>query len=505
MATATLSRTDLSWVESLPELDDEQTGAIRRISNLSMRLKGDWSGMMGFDTVGGEDFGAFRFQLAYMTYALGLAHVHRLPAAPGVFKKSFERLIAKMLLPDVWLYWSNASTGGGPMNKMMGDMERQWDPVAKDNIMYSAYLQSMALMYHYLFRDDRYAQPGGLTMRLETRFWNEGGFTFPYDEKSLNTHIFWQMAEEGFMGVACEPGCIFQICNQPTLIGFRMHDLVYGTDMAEQASKGYLAAWNEFGMFDERGDFTTLMLRFNRSPFTIDSANMHFWLMALLHSWQPEVVESQYPRYRDRYVLDGPAGTKWIEPRLAPFEAPDATHNTFNMAWAACAASEVGDDATRDGLLAYADRFFHPTWEDGGFYYKRHDENFDADGNFIAMDVASGNAMFNYARLNVKDGLKKLYDGPLDDAHFIQPALVDLPDDVDVRRAVYDKKRKALVITLGSLATPRPIVLEVRAPADRPLPVVLQDGVELDGLCRSDVGFTVDLELGTRTTLVFQW
>ena len=54
---------------------------------------------------GQDDFGGYRFQLAYMIYALALAHRHRLPAAPGLFRPTFERLIEKMLLPEVWLYW----------------------------------------------------------------------------------------------------------------------------------------------------------------------------------------------------------------------------------------------------------------------------------------------------------------------------------------------------------------------------------------------------------------
>jgi hypothetical protein len=77
-------------------LDDKQVGHIRRIRNLAAQLPDDWSGMMGRSSLQ-EDFGALRFQLAYMAYALGLAHVHRLPAAPAVFRKPFDQLITKML------------------------------------------------------------------------------------------------------------------------------------------------------------------------------------------------------------------------------------------------------------------------------------------------------------------------------------------------------------------------------------------------------------------------
>lgn len=505
MSVATMSRIDTSWVDSIPELDDLQAGTLRRILNLSAQLPGDWSGMLGHTMVG-EDYGAFRFQLAYMAYALALTHVHRMPAAPGVFQKPFDNLIQKILTADCWMYWSYVSTGDGVFNKALGKLPQKWDPVGEDNIMYSAYVQSMALMYHYLFRDDKYAQPGALTFELKTKFWNEGGFSFPYDERSLNEIIYWQMAELGFLGVACEPDCVFQICNQPNLIGFRMHDLIYGGELAAHASKGYVQAWKEFGMLDEGGNFQAFVQVHNRNVLSADSPLLNFWLMSLLHSWYPDVVEQQYPKLMERYLLDGPDGTKWIKPVPPIGEPEDAQRTSQDMSWAACCASEVGDTDTLSRMLAYADRFQNPVWENGAYYYKRRDANFDKDGYFIGMDAASGNAMYSYARLNVKDGLKKLYDGPLDDRHFAAPALIDLPFDVDVRRASFDAERNALALTLGTLPTKRSITLEVRAPQARDLPTVLKDGVELEtGIRRSSAGLTVEFDHDARSTLVFQW
>lgn len=93
------SRRDAAF--ALPLLDDYQAGHLRRIRNLAAQLPDDWSGMMGRSSLQ-EDFGALRFQLAYMAHALALTHVHRLPAAPAFFRKPFDQLIAKMLSPDVW-------------------------------------------------------------------------------------------------------------------------------------------------------------------------------------------------------------------------------------------------------------------------------------------------------------------------------------------------------------------------------------------------------------------
>lgn len=259
-------------------------------------------------------------------------------------------------------------------------------------------------------------------------------------------------------------------------------------------------------MLDPDGNFNTFVLAKERVPIPVDAPNMNFWLMTLLHSWYADIVEEQYPKLMERYLLDGPDGTKWIEPHPPFGEGPEAQRTAMDMAWAACCASEVGDTETLAGLLGYADRFMNATWEDGAYYYKRRDSNFDEQGNFIGMDPASGNAMYGYARLNVKDGLRKLYEGPFDDRHFAQPALVGLPADLDIRRAIFDAERNALVLTLGALGQSRRIQLDVRAPSDNPLPMVIRDGEELEAAtARTATGVSVTLEHCERATLVLQW
>src|SRR6267378_1740706 len=50
-------------------------------------------------TLGQVDFGGYRFQLAYMAYALALTHLHRPPAAPGQFKTTpYNRLWRRSIL-----------------------------------------------------------------------------------------------------------------------------------------------------------------------------------------------------------------------------------------------------------------------------------------------------------------------------------------------------------------------------------------------------------------------
>lgn len=79
--------------------------------------------------------------------------------------------------------------------------------------------------------------------------------------------------------------------------------------------------------------------------------------------------------------------------------------------YAAMWASEVGNQATLDGLLKHADLLLNPCWTNGGLYYPRNDIKEDSSGNWRFVDPFTGNGAIGYARLNVSDGQKKMWDG----------------------------------------------------------------------------------------------
>ena len=508
---ATLSEVDLDpglarWAATTPLLDERQAGSLRHIVNLSERLADDWSGMLGRSTLQ-EDFGALRFQLAYMSYALALTHVHRLPAAPAVFKDPFDRLIQKILSPDVWLYWHYVSTGNGPFNRSLGERPAEWDPVANDNIMYSAYVQSMALMFHYLFRDGKYSDEGALTFSIDPLFWDLGGKHFRYDERSLNDHIYWNMVERGYLGIACEPNCVFQICNQVPILGFRMHDLVYGGSTAKEVTDGYLKAWEEFGILAPNGHFNMMVQEHERQLITPDDAPwVDFWMGALMHAWRPDFVKQHYPAHLKRWSTEGPDGTLWIAPAIPLAAGAPPRPSARDFAWAAVCASEVGDTASLDRFLAYADRFLHPAWENGGYFYRRHDEWLDAEGRLAAMDPHSGNALLSYARLNVPDGLRILYDGPWDDRHFAEPALIDMTAGLDVRRAFFDPDRNALILTILPGRSGEAATLRIGNVAGRGEPMLAQVGGPSQArLLMEGDSLVIDTLLTEASTLVLSW
>ena len=419
-------------------LDREQLGHLRHFDNLSRQLRNDWSFMQGKGT-GQDDFGSYRFQLAYMAYALALTHRHRLPAAPGVFQPVMVRLIEKILLPDTWLYWRDVSRGGSVFNAHLTEsLHEEWNPVAKDNIMYSAYVQSMALLHDYLFGSQKYAQPDSLTFAHWSFFWGGEEKRFGYDRDSLNEHILRQMVDNDYLGVACEPNCVFQICNQPAILGFRLHDLLTGGSTAQEVVAGYEKAWQGFGRLDDNGHFNMMIMEDSHQvrPNEAPAPWVDAWCGALMNMWNRDLVHASYPRQRAAFFRNGPEGTVSVRSLPARFVmGNEVITDACDFGWCAAWASEMGDTANLDGLLAHADRYMNPTWREGGLYYPRNDIPADAEGNRTEIEPMSGNVLLGYARLNVPDGLWGLFNQPWAAGHFDEPALLDVDRDVEVSRA----------------------------------------------------------------------
>jgi Linalool dehydratase/isomerase len=445
-------------------LSDQQAGHLRHFANLSRQPPNDWSLMQGRGTAQ-DDFGGYRFQLAYMAYALALTHRHRLPAAPGLFKPVFDRLIEKMLLPEVWMYWSRISRGGSVFNAHLSHTyKEEWDPVGRDNIMYSAYVQSMTLLYNYLFDDNRFTAPAALTFKYWSYFWGGEERRFEYDQNSLNQHVYWLMAESGFLGVACEPNCVFQICNQPAILGFRLNDLLTGETVAQDVTAAYQKAWEQFGRVGDNGHYHLMVSQDSKTvrPNVMKTPWADAWCGTLMNMWNREFVREHYPAQIRDWLETESDGT--ISVRSAPppvVMGHKVINDSSDFGWAAAWASEMGDEQTLAGLSAHAQRYLSPTWRDGGYYFPRNDVEQDPQGHRTLMAPMTGNVLLGYASLNVPDGLWGLYNLPWSPAQHTNPALVIVDDGVDVLQAYFDGAAGALHFVLQVCSAGRRVATNV--------------------------------------------
>lgn len=110
--------------------------------------------------------------------------------------------------------------------------------------------------------------------------------------------------------------------------------------------------------------------------------------------------------------------------------------------------SEVGDEPALTQYLEFIDTAYNSTWEEGGLFYPASGQRTD---DLQPMDSLSGNAGIPYARLNVFDGQRKMYEKPWTKEHFsTYPFIdnVDLSSGVDFLRGAWNESLAAMAITM---------------------------------------------------------
>jgi hypothetical protein len=289
----------------------------------------------------------------------------------------------------------------------------------------------------------------------------------------------------------------------------RYNDCCDGTNVAEEVLSKYSAAWKEKGMTGENGlfiswyapkqgtkkpatdiGFTAWLVLHKPRLVTADGSLFAHTLLypcratAFMNSWNPMVASEAFRTQSVGFLSHIEPDRLNVNPGPVAFALRDliATENDLNPNCAATiarareiaantptkpeppfprpmfgyillAASELGDDATLRGLLNHVDRFFSPTWQDGGLYYPVNPRQADDDGNWTEVEPFTGNSAVAYARLNVRGGQRKMWEEPWTAEQVgMAPYVggVGLDSGVDFLRGIWDEERKALVVTMRS-------------------------------------------------------
>jgi hypothetical protein len=434
-----------------PSLNEKEIGHLRHMARLANLLPGDWSGM-------GSDWwdigeGAQQYELAFMVYTLGIVQHRFTPAYHDFCRDTIAALIAKMMVPDIWQKWINASRGGKIVDPDQQELGPGWiDPLKKHNIMFKGHLLQMAALHEALYRTGKYAKPGAFTFEFRATTWGDGNETYAYNLPELARIVHNEYVESGYEGVQCEPNRVYPMCNQHAVLGLIHCDQVLGTGYSADVMPKFKAAWQRKGYTSlETGSH--MRMRWVRQdqvhPSQVPWADG--WTGIFMHAWDPGFIEQLYPRQRETHLAGLLAGKEGA--RVCCAMVPTSAKIGFGMFTAL--AAEVGDRDGRDRLLDYADRNFGPRWTDGAFHFPRSDDWMpDEHGNSHGVDVLSGNALLPMARINAGSGLWSLYNEPWSDAARAAPRFTGIDCDVaGVARATCDAHADTLHLSL--IAGPR--------------------------------------------------
>ncbi|MEY4714523.1 MAG: hypothetical protein RIQ37_853 [Actinomycetota bacterium] len=471
-----MSNLENGFSESIPDLDTKQLGHLRHIIRLSRQAPGDWSDMGPFDpTNEGDD--AYRYQLAYMAYTLAVAQHHYFPAYRELFKETFQRLIDKMMRHDVWGYWELTSKGSKVMDPDLEVLVDGWvDPVVGKNVMYSGHLLMMVGLYEMLYRDGKYTKDGSLTFMCRPPFRGLGPQDFPYDFHKLSSVIEAQFAASHGMGCECEPNGVFVYCNQFALMGLKLYDHVFGTNRSEQLFKKFKASWAQKSNLFKPAGTGQLPVFFavkqnqvitEEGPDNKEAASVVSW-GPMLHIWEPEYVEGLYPSvirdvrtktsngfgvsleqfHRTHLAYQEKPSTDLVDPMMLGVH----THGMLGLL-----AAEMGDEETKQGLLAHADAKMNPVWKEGGLFYPRCDDL--STENYVTC--VTGNALLGATRIVPKNGLSNLFNKAWTEVELSIPVFSGVPYPLAlVTRAGHSSEGSVINLIPGD-GEPKPFELRL--------------------------------------------
>ena len=126
-------------------------------------------------------------------------------------------------------------------------------------------------------------------------------------------------------------------------------------------------------------------------------------------------------------------------------------YETLNWGCFTMMLSELGKRKELGDLLDYADSRLNATWENGGLFYPRNDQLADEEWNMVHVEPLAGNSSMGYARLNVTNGQKKMWEKPWTRELLAHRPWVDganYADDVDFLRGFWDEDAKAMLVTV---------------------------------------------------------
>ena len=385
-----------------PSLDKVQVGTVRHLVRLASQAEGDWTDMTRAKRAAFDDE---QYQLAFMNYALAITQTQLVPAYRELYERATARNIEKMLSPDVWQpKWLHLISD--PQYKKYLDPKVDWrDPVRDKNIMYSGHLLQMIGLYETLYGDAKYERPGSIIFTLK----DDPAFSRSYNFTGLAQVIRAQYINSQFDGAQCEPNMIYSACQQHPILGLISYDKLHKTHLADVRGP-FLKRALEQDMIKPSKRFSWPFQAAERHNFDLQIPANDGWTGLFMHAWQKDLVDQIYPAERtpslDVLLSREPAKVK-------VYWAQVIASTGFSLF--AAYTAEIGDQDARRKMIDYADSMFHPVWQNGEYFYPRHDPDLatvDLGAALRALAESSGGAIGQQQQTLRDDQLDERQVGP---------------------------------------------------------------------------------------------
>jgi hypothetical protein len=448
----------------MPELSAEDLAHQRHVLELGLQPLEKFD---GFSLTEQWQLGAVRYQLGDVQSAIAIGQYVHTPAFHGYVSLAQRNLIDKYTQPIVWRYWF--------YENLMGNLRWDPDPITRDNIMLSGYMDRYIGYYTAATGDRCYGEPGAFVFT-----WNDDT-EYLYDHHLINDAVVHEYKRYDFGLFPCEPNFVFPICNVRGMAGVKLHDTIYGTEhFLELYDSFRYGLETEFSEPDGAMHFIrTTRFGFNlwkHWPENVQRGGLATYLNGIY----PDLAEREYRLFLHSWGdkrLEIPfklTGRRWDYPGLnggAPIARTEGA-----------GAREMGDDELADKFIEAAS-YLKPKLVDGVLVYP-----------FRAGVSARASAQLYENRVGRAGAHYDLLNKSLPEAWANGPILEDAPyPHVLVASAYTDGRALDLVVRPGVEGGRRELGIARLVP-ERPYAVTGALEREIEADQRGNATLTVDLD-----------
>ena len=313
------------------ELKLEDIQLLRSLLDRALQPLSEFS---GFEELDQYQTAALRYQLNFAGYALSTMQANHAPAFQAYLTQAQENLIRKTQDPRIWNYWARENA--------WGNLERNADPMARDNIMFTGFVGTQIVMFHGASGRSSFNASGSLT------FARRDGNAFVHDFPDIVQTLERNLQSSALGLIACEPNWVFPLCNSIGAAAIKFHDVDTwnrrATDFRCALDAEFLDA--QGNMVPCRSLYTGLAL-----PL-LGGAVVQALPCFFLNATAPDLALRHWLVERDRMLIEGRLNLR----RFWPVDVGNYRFSrASSFAATAAAAVELGDDEIARLLLEALD------------------------------------------------------------------------------------------------------------------------------------------------------